>query len=292
MASSAGVIAALKARALWAALFLILTIMPLTGCWEQGGADEDALDSARQAYTIGHFSEAERIFEKYLEDNPDGNDRWEVWNRLLDISRDILGDYEKSVTLLDSMYLEFGDDPERAWDLLTDLGDLHESVHNWSAAAEVWKRILNLGFLTPKQRGKISIRLARVLRTQKDFIQADQVLATCVENAQDNDIKSWCLYEAAQNVEFQIRKAQAQTIESQESKVDVKDLQNTLGLILERIRSLDNIDQERFALATFMLADLAESQGKNKEARELFASIADTYPNPMVIKARLKNLGK
>ncbi len=268
---------------------VLLAACVLMGCTSDK-KQQDALESARQAYAIGHFSEAERIYQHYIEAYPEGQNRWEAWNRLVDISVNVLNDYEKAANMLDSVYLEFGDDPKRAWELLSRLAEMYEAMHRYGDAVRVWKRALSLPYLGEEQRGMVYLRIAKTLRFQQEFSQCDEILHVCVEESEQPNTKALCLYESAQGLDFLLRRAQAQQLGAGEQKLDLSALQQRLKNVLETIRALQDVDAERKALATFLLADLLESQGKRKQARELFASIRETYPNPMVVETRLEQL--
>jgi len=278
-------------RSLRALLLALLLLLPagFQGC--TGPQDqEDALESARQAYSIGHFSEAERIYQHYLQAQPEGRQRWEAWSRLVEISINVLGDHEKAAGLLNSMYLEFGDDPQRAWELLSRLAMVNESMGRLGDAVKIWRKALALPGLDAARRGEVYMRMARLLRQQRDFDQAEKVLEACVEETQTPDVKGACLYQYAQTLEYMVRRAQAQSLDNEYSKLDVSAAQERIKEVLQRIRNLEGADEELKAMATFLLADILEIQGSRDKARELFASIRETYPNPMVIEARLKAL--
>lgn len=276
-------------RALCVLLLLASLFAGLVGCpsHEEG---TDALQSARKAYSIGHFSEAERIYQHYLRAQPEGAQRWEAWNRLVEISVNVMGDYEKAAGLLNSMYLEFGDNPQRAWDLLTRLAAVHESMQRHMEAVKIWRRTLSLPQLTPQQRGEVFMRMATALRQEREYAEAGKVLEACVQEAQVPEVEGDCLYQYAQTLEIMVRRAQAQSLDKEYAELDIPAVQERIKGLLNRVRNLEKLDQERKAMATFLLADMLEAQGETKRARELFASIRETYPNPIVIKTRLENL--
>ncbi len=270
-------------------LLLGALLLPLWGCSLEP-QQQDALESARQAYSIGHFSEAERIYQHYLQAQPEGKRRLEAWNRLLEIAVNVQNDMDKAANLLNSMYLEFGEDPQQAWLLLSRLAEVYEGQRRRQDALTVWKTALALPDLDETRRTEVYLRVARVLRQQQEFIQVEQVLAACEQEIQSPELKATCLYETAQTLEFMLRRAQAQTLEAKDSTLDLESVRTRIEGILQRIRALEGVDEERKAMATFLLADLMENRGDKARARELFASIRETYPNPMVIEVRLKNL--
>ncbi len=273
---------------------LLILVLLLWGCpAEESGTDD--LVSARKAYTIGHFSEAERIYQHYLQDKPEGKHRHEAWNRIIEISLSIYGDYEKAASLLDSMYFEYGDDPEQGWLLLNRLADVYESMRNWDDAVKVWRRALDSPGLTEERMGLAYQRIAKIYSYQRDYAMAQEALAACEKQATDPDIKAVCLYQSAQTLEFMLQSTQAQLpggADKNEQSSDIIAIQENIKSILARINDLDGVDEERRAMATFLLADILEAQGKRKDALQLFQSIQETYPNPKVIESRIEYLIK
>ncbi len=275
------------------ALLFFIVVLPLLlfGCSSEQAVGDD-LTSARNAYTIGHFSESERIYQHYLETRPEGGHRWEAWNRIVDISLNIYGDYEKTANLLDSMYFEFGEDSEKAWELLNRLAEVYESMRNWEEAVKTWRRALDIPALSPERAANTYLRIAKIYSYQRDYIMAQEALGACEKQAEDANMKATCLYQSAQTLEFLLRSNQAKAAGDKDNNIDVKGIQENIKSILGRIRSLEGVDQDREAMATFLLADLLESQGRRQEAREMFQTIQESYPNPKVVEARLQNLAK
>ncbi len=276
-----------------ALLCRLLILLPLFGGCSAEEVATDDLTSARKAYTIGHFSEAERIYQHYLQDKPEGEHRQEAWNRIIEISLSIYGDYEKAANLLDSMYFEYGDDPEHAWNLLNRLAEVHESMRNWDDAIKVWRRALTTPALTEERMGTAYQRIAKIYSYQRDYKMAQDALASCEKQAVDPNIKATCLYQSAQTLEFMLQSTQAQMVDSKgikEESPDIVAIQENIKSILVRINDLKGVDEERKAMATFLLADIMEAQGNRKEALKLFQSIQETYPNPKVVEARIESL--
>lgn len=271
---------------------LLFLVLLLCGCPAEESVTDD-LTSARKAYTIGHFSEAERIYQHYLQEKPEGEHRQEAWNRIIEISLSIYGDYEKAASLLDSMYFEYGEDPELAWNLLNRLAEVYESMRNWDEAIKVWRRALNSPGLTQERMGTAYQRIAKIYGYQRNYTMAQEALAACEKQASDPDIKAVCLYQSAQTLEFLLQSTQAQMPggdDEKEASSDITAIQENIKSILARINDLDGVDEERRAMATFLLADIMEAQGKRKDALQLFQSIQETYPNPKVVEARIEHL--
>jgi len=253
--------------------FLLLSLALLVGACSGRDKEGEALLKARQAYSEGQFSEAEGIYEAYLQSNPQGSERWEAWNRLLDISLSVRVDYEKASRLLDAMYLEFGDDRARAGELVVKLADVYETLRMWDKAVESWQKALTLHQQSPARLAESHWRLAKIHQRRREYDLATEALYSCWYVAQDTATKAHCKYELAQTFGYMKKWDDAKKL-------------------LEEIRAMPDVDPERHALATFMLADILESEQDYAGAQDLLAAIHATYPNPMVIDARLEHLAK
>lgn len=253
-----------------AGLLLLALLLPACDRREQGATAD--IESAREAFSRGFYLEAETGYERYLQKEPQGLLRREAWNRLLEISMNVKGDVDRSVMLLEAMYLEYGTAPTVGADLLFLLGDLYEQQGNRAKAMESWDKCLKLS-TDPEKTGPVLIRLARAQRNQRDFEAAQETLERCAKEARTPELKARCLYEAAQNFAFTQSFGRARTT-------------------LEELLALSGVPDESRALAAFLLVDIYEHEGRTAEARKLLESIRDTYPNPLVIEARLKSLGK
>jgi len=249
---------------------LSLAVILLCAC-DKARTENEEIDMARSAYSAGHFTEAERLYEKYLQLKPEGEDRWEAWNRLLDVALSVRGDYEKAAGLLDAMVLEYGDVPGRAASLMTKLADVFEQMRDWDKAIDSWQKCLNLPDLPEDKIPYIHWKLSKIYQNQRDYDLAQDALKTCIGESRENESKAMCLYELAQTLGYQNNWPEAR---------------KNLSAILE----LKGVGEERVALATFMLADIYEQEGNFKEAIQLIQSIRDTYPNPKVIETRLRHL--
>lgn len=260
-------------QALFAVCLALFFILPgLAGCDDPEPPGVD-LDMARQAYSRGHFSEAEKIYEQYLQDEPEGADRWEAWNRLLDVSMNVRIDPERAEALLDAMFLEFSEDSERAWSLLQKQAELHESLQEWEKAIESWQRALSSGDLSPEHRADVYLRLAKIHQQGREYDLAQEALTACLREDVDPEMLASCKFELAQTLGYMKRWNRTKTL-------------------LQEIMDDPEVGEERKALATFMLADIYETDGDKKKAKALLESILTTYPNPKVVETRLENLKK
>ena len=60
-----------------------------SGCTDEPARPADGLHEARQAFARKEFLDAERQYELYLQQHPEGTQRWEAWERLVDIALSI-----------------------------------------------------------------------------------------------------------------------------------------------------------------------------------------------------------
>ncbi len=254
-------------------LCLLLLALFLPACGRSEPPAEPDVEAAREAFSRGFYLEAETGYERYLQKEPKGRLRREAWNRLLEISLNVKGDVDRSIMLLEAMYLEFGSDPQGSADMLVLLGDLYEQQSNRAKAVESWEKALaNLGEDQDKAV-PVLIRLARAKRGQRDFDGAQEALEHCASLSRSPELKARCLYETAQNYTFTQSFGRARTS-------------------LETLLALPGVPEETRALATFLLVDICEHEDRIADARKLLESIRATYPNPLVIEARLESLGR
>ncbi|MDK2955635.1 MAG: hypothetical protein PWQ57_1131 [Desulfovibrionales bacterium] len=229
-----------------------------------------SLQEARSAFAEGYFLAAEKAFETYLKDNPTGKDRLEAWNRLVEIAVNVKGDSPAGVALLEAMLLEYGGQPDKAWSIMTQLGELLLHSRNLDKAVDVWRRRLEISGLTPHQKSLARLDLAVLLQRKGDYNSAQEILRECIQNAAMNQDKAGCLFELAQVRSFQKENDQARSA-------------------LEELLALpqDSISKESRAHAAFALADLYESAHEFEKSKQLLQSILEDHPNPRAVRARL-----
>ncbi|WP_243544504.1 tetratricopeptide repeat protein [Pseudodesulfovibrio tunisiensis] len=252
------------------ALFAALLIC-LSGCGPNDAPGMKDIRQAREAYSKGFFLEAEKGYEHYLQDQPQGKFREEAWERLAEISIAYKGDLERAVVLLEAMYLELGRDNELAWKVMSQLGDVYDQLGNWAKALESYEKCLAHAAGDPKAVADTQLRMAKLYRRQGNFDLVAATLENCADTASDPQARARCLYELAQSYSF---------INSW----------NQAKKSLERLLVLDGADEEIRALGTFLLADIYEAEREYAKARELLMSIRETYPNPKVVESRLNSL--
>ncbi|WP_208728314.1 tetratricopeptide repeat protein [Oceanidesulfovibrio indonesiensis] len=255
---------------LFVAILSLLAVFCLAGC-KGGEQGQPTLSEARKAFAAGHYSEAERLYEHYIQSRPQGKDRWEAWNRLLDMALSVRQDPNRATSILDAMYLEFGDQSSKAYELLTKLAEIYENMNQNTKALETWKKCLSLPVVDPSAAARIHYRIARNHQSMKAYALAAEELNICIRDAQSSDLEQRCRYTLAQNQIFMERYDEAE---------------ETLSAIMGN----PEVDQERRALAAFLLADVFEDQERYSEAVSILESIRLSYPNPRVVDTRLKHL--
>lgn len=252
----------------------ILLLAVLLFCSAACGTDDGNstnLEAARSSYSKGFYLEAETGYERYLQVEPQGEFRKEAWERLLDIALNIKGDLERSVALLDAMSLELGEDKAEAWRVMYRLGEIYARMGKRQKAIEAFEKCLILAVDFPEKTVQTQLKLARVYRAMGNYDLVMDTLENCSRNANNDPDRADCLYELAQSCS----------------------LINNWVMVrqsIEKLLTLQNIDSEMRAMATFLLAEAYEYDRRYQDAESLLKSILDTYPNPKVVEARLKAL--
>lgn len=259
-------------RALAALLLLTLVPAALTGCRDM--ALESDVAEARQAVRAGELTRAEKLLERYLRTAQDKEERWVAWNMLLDVTAQSTPDSPWIVDYLETMLLEFEDSGERVHDILWRLATAHEARGRLGLAADAWTRLINEPGLSDDDKAGLLKRLARLHMRQRRFEEAGEALRACTALPGAGPARQAdCLYDLADMAAGQ-------------------DQFDTALTLARQVMELDGAPAELRARAGFILADIAEQRGRLDEAQALFASIRDTYPNELVIDARLANLKK
>ena len=235
--------------------------------------DDGMLAQADAEFDKGNYLRAESLYERYLEANPQGTQRWRAWDKLADIAINVVGDLHKAATILDAAHLEYSDDAGRAADVLWRLARVYTDLRDWERASETWNRLIDNYDLSKKRLWQVYWNLGKIHQFQGRYAMAKDSMLSCMETAPDQTSRSQCMYELAQAYSFLKNREQAESW-------------------LEQLLALDNADPELKALATYLLSEQAEADGDVPRARELLESIRTTYPNPKVVESRLNNLGK
>lgn len=229
------------------------------------------LRQANQEYAGGNYLRAESLYERYLEANPQGDGRWQAWQRLAEISLTVVGDQRKGSALLESAYLEYTENTERAAGILWRLARVYTDLRDWDKASETWIKLIDQEHVLKEKAWEVHWNLGKIYQFQGRYAMAKDSMLSCMEVAPDDASRAQCMYELAQAYSFLKNKEQSHAW-------------------LEKLLALENADPELKALSAYLLAELAEADGDIPRARELLESIRETYPNPKVIQARLKHL--
>jgi len=237
------------------------------------GLGEAPLAQADREFADGNYLKAEALYEGYLQANPQGEWRWEAWQQLVRISDTAIGNTKKAARLLEAMQLEYSEDATRFVDISWQLAEISTRLHDWDKASETWQSLLDLGDLTPQQVAQIHWNQGKIYQYQGRYGMAKDAMLACLEQADAENPYAHCMYELAQAYSLLKSRAQARAW-------------------LEKLLALPDLETELHALGTYMLCEILESEGQLARARELLESIRDTYPNPMVIETRLRQLGK
>lgn len=234
-------------------------------------ARQDDLALARTAVRDRDIGDAEMYFERYLRKNPQGEQRWEVWQSLLEIALDIRHDKGSAREYLEIMLEEFGGDNERRREIQLTLASLAGEMRSYERAVSLWEAV-SADPATPQETlAEVYRELSRAYLRRLEFTLSKEVLDRCLQLNVAGETKGRCLYALA----------------------EAHMLTDELGLAEEALRSmleLGTTDAAQRVEATFMLADVLEQRDRFGEAEELFDSIRDTYPNTRVIEVRLSAL--
>ncbi|WP_353119268.1 tetratricopeptide repeat protein, partial [Nitratidesulfovibrio sp.] len=249
---------------------LVLTVV-LAGC--EKAAPPDDMADARTAAAERRYGEAEKLLERYLRLNPEGDERWEAWQRLVQITQDVRADDKAAMELLEAMYLEFGMDGDKAREILVRLGGLLETARRWDRAADVWRKLMEVPDLPGDENARTHRRLARIHASRREFGIAEDVLHQCLQLKATEARRAECLYDLA-DVQM-----------SMEHFARGADL-------ARQILAMPGADKELKALAGFLLGDALEQQGRTADALAMFESVRETYPNEMVVETRIRQLRK
>ncbi|MBN2140022.1 MAG: tetratricopeptide repeat protein [Desulfovibrionaceae bacterium] len=251
-------------------LLLILSCL-CPGCGPAGRADQRDLAAAREAFGRGFYLEAESAYERYLQQAPQGEGRLEAWNRLLEIALNVKGDQDKALGLLEAMYLEFGNRPDLAWQMLFRLGDLYEQRGDRAKALASWEKCLEVRDAPQDMVVEARIRMARIYRAQGKHDLVVDLLKGCASRSVEGEHRARCLYDLAQTYILAQDWDKAKTT-------------------LEGLLEIKAAPEDLRAMAVFLLADYYEYAQDIPRAIELLESVRAGHPNPMVVDSRLEGL--
>jgi tetratricopeptide (TPR) repeat protein len=251
---------------------LLCLLLFFVGCKEREAADMD-LSRAEQALAVQNIPDAEMYFQRYLRTHPDDEQRWRVWNHLLDIALNRRQEKSTARDYLEVMLAEFSNQPERRMGIQMSLAALCREMGDYTRAVALWEALAVDPVFAPADKAQVYRNLAQAYMRRLAFTQAANSLEACLELPVPDSVKADCLYDMADERMLTDNQQQAE-----------HSLRALLGM--------SDVSPGRKVLATFMLADVLEQQGKYAEAKELFESIRDSYPNVKVIDLHLQFINR
>jgi len=250
---------------------IALCLFLLASCSSQPDAETLLIHSARTAYITGENLTAEDLYQKYLQNFPQGVNRLEAWNRLYDIRVNLRNDKKGAVPLVDAMLMEYATDASLRPELLKRAAHIHADLHEYAASASFWVQYIALPGIDAAARNDARLQISKIYVLLK---QLDDSLRTLRECRQDQDAQAFYLECELESANVLVRMGQ-------------------YGAAKDVLVNLRSQVQERSVLwsrVSFQLADVYEHEHQNDKALEIFASILDTFPNPQVVKTRIQNL--
>jgi tetratricopeptide (TPR) repeat protein len=250
-----------------------LTIFSVQGCENNSNQVNPEFAKARKFFSDGYYFEAEKGFESYLQNNPQGKKRLQAWNKLVSIASDVRQDPERGASILEAMYLEFGHDSKKAPVLKRRVAAMYIRCGKLKAAVENLEKSLEFPDQPQAEMDKTRMMLARTYRELRNYDLAILIFGECADYTDNIETKSEALFEKAQTLTL-IQARQRAMAE------------------LENLVSMHEVSAEIHSEAAFLLADLYEQQDDYKKALELLKEIKDTYPNPNAIELRISYIEK
>jgi hypothetical protein len=246
--------------------FCLLVLLP--GGVAAKKEEPSDLEEARYAMMTRNYLEAEKSFERYLRYNPEGEDRWDVWNNLVDLALSVRNDRKAGIELLEAMLVEYADVPKKKRYINGKLAEQYRIVRNYGRALTLWSSIAEDKDADMADRGKACRSLATVYFRRLEFELAKESLGYCLALNVSDAVRAECLYDLAQ------------------THVGTGDLDKATACFRE-VLMLGNISESMRTLTVFMLADVLDLKGEDEESLSLFASISETYPNRKVVERRI-----
>ncbi len=228
---------------------------------------------AEKALAVQDLSDAEMYFERYLRKNPEGSERWRVWNSLLDIALNRRQEKNTARAYLEIMLVEFSNVGERRRGIQMSLAALCAEMNNDIRAIGLWETLVADPELSVNNKADMYRALARAYMRRLDFSLSAETLQACLDLPLGNTIQADCLYDMAEGQML-------------------TDNQPKAAATLRSLLQMPEVTPERRVLATFMLAEVLEQLDKYAEAKEMFESIRESYPNEKIIDLHILFLNK
>lgn len=244
--------------------------LALAGCERLPLADD--LSEARQALREGDTATAQRYLERCLRTAVDPDLRWEAWNELLGTAR--AGSQEGWVVdSLETMLVEYGDDPQRSAAILLRLAETHEKAGHIERAEACWKRYLEQADIDPVLRAAALRRQAALNSRLRRFDAAQANWRACLALSVPQAVRAECLFDLADSAA-------------------ARELWDDAELYARQVLENEEADPVLKSRAGFIVGDIQEQREKVAEALATFQSIRDTYPNPLAVDVRIDYLKK
>ena len=234
-------------------------------------AEQDDLDLAVKALKARDIADAEMYFERYLRKNPTGGERWEAWQELMDIARNIRQDKAVVRDYLEMMLAEYADDPVRRSDIQMQLAALCNDMRLHGRAVALWEDLIADEDFPEHLRAVVYRELSRAYLRRLETVKATQILGLCLDLDVPAPLRADCLFDLS---------------ETQSLTGEFKDSEKSLHDLLD----MEDLPSDKQIMATFMLADVLEQQERLDEAMKYYESVRATYPNPKVVEIRLNSL--
>ncbi len=262
----------LVTKRLFSAIALaLICLSALCGCPESEKQGPDDLAEARSALGKRNFLEAEKAFERYLRANPEGEDRWHVWQNLVELSLNVRGDRKGAIELLEAMLVEYDGVPEKRRVTRIRLAEQYRLSRKYDRAMNLWTAVTADGEASSAAKADAYRNMAEVYLRRLEFELAKEALGLCLKSQVVDPVRGQCLYDLAQTY------------------LGMEDPDNAVAG-LRSVLELKNIPDSLRTLTIFMLADTLDQQGKSAEALGLFESIRTSYANPKVVEKRIEAL--
>ena len=258
-------------KTLAAALLAVLCLSGLWSCTDAKTESPDDLTEARSALGKRNFLEAEKAFERYLRRDPDGAERWYVWQNLVEIALNVRNDRKGAIELLEAMLIEYDDNPEKRRNVRTRLAEHHRLSRNYERALTMWGAVADDATASSLEKAEAYRNIGGVYLRRLEFELSKEALGFCLTMRIPEHVRGQCLYDLAQTY---------MGMEEPENAI------NQLRGVLE----LQEIPDSLRSLTVFMLADALDQEGNSAEALKLFESIRTAYPNPRVVEKRITAL--
>ncbi len=248
---------------------LLLFLLLLTACHNQD-RENHIYDQAERAFSQEAYRTAEKFYKEYIRRFPAGTKRWEAWQRLVFITRNINRDSRAARKLLQTVYLEYKTHPRQALAVLTEGAELCRITRRPEEGISFLDKALNIKGLSDKDRWSLLVAKGSMALQMNHFTRAEASFAKALPLAFDDSSRNRTSYALGRSFLYKGAYDQARQI-----------LQQTFAAAPPGTLR---------ARTGFALADIAEHEGRSTEALQILDSIKGQYPNPQILKIRRKNL--